>query len=1190
MDREERIVSYPTDRVQLFDRNMVPLRELAPDEVYSRVRHEEINGEHSLTITTSRRMLEGWRALTVDGTGKWYEWVVTEVDENHASGKHAIGTYRLVWSLQYDLTYSHYHDYAETGMEFAATSQDACDFALLGQSKWVRGTCDADGVDAGSGCFSVYESCWERLSKVVDAFGCEVDATITVSSTGVVSRKLDLRAHVGSDEAKRRFDWGHDVASIRRTPDPGPYYCRVVPLGKGDTEYAGDDETSFEWPIDITEETGGVEYIEDSEAALAFRMADGHGGYVYPTKTVTYNTDDPEELLWLAEDDLHNHTRPNVTYEADVLQLAQAGMDVQGVALGDDVHIVDRGFNPDAALRLQGRVTSVEVVEHPGNGGMTLVIGALRRNMSYSVGEIIDSVEENRQSLDMLSNETTDVASRVDAMGTEAYLLDLLDRINAEIAANGGYTYLVPGEGAITYDVAVADPLIGSEATEVVQIKGGSIRIANSKKSSFAGIDDWNWRTVFTAGHIASEVVTAANIVTGFIGNYSTGTFWDLDNNRLRIGPSDTMGGRTVQDVLSDVDSTITGVEVEYAQNQSSTTAPTSGWSTTAPAWQSGYYIWQRTKTTTNNGSAYSTPTCISGRNGIDGTNGTDGADGADGVGIDSTTISYGVSQSGSTQPSSWQSSPPTLGNGDWLWVQTVQTYTDGSTKTTYTKSYVGMDGQNGQDGTSVTILGSYNTLAELQAAHPTGSVGDGYMVAGDLYVWNGSSWEDVGQIQGPPGQQGPAGADGTSVTVSSIQYGTSSSASTQPSSWSTTAPTSMTKGTWLWVMTTYSDSTTAVTKSYVGTDGDDGTSVYVQSATKVGDTTTVIIANSDGMTTTLTIVDGQDGNDGTDGANGLSGYVHTAWANSADGSQDFSTSVSANKMYLGVYTDNTAADSQTYSDYSWSLIKGADGADGADGTDGEDGVGITSIAEQYYLSTSDTTQTGGSWSSTPAPYESGCYYWTRSVITWDTDPVTTTTTAPILAVGINDANAVANSAQQDADSATLAAQEAQGTANDASDAAQAAQSTASDAASAASAAQQSASSTAALLDEETSARSGDISSLSTRLTQLAGEMGIIHDDLVEEIDEARRYATDYLDFVNGELIIGVSGTEIKNVIGATQQVYRTSAGDVAGYGLFDGIWEMFIETARIQNMLRFGNFAWIARSNGNMTVKWMGA
>ena len=92
-----------------------------------------------------------------------------------------------------------------------------------------------------------------------------------------------------------------------------------------------------------------------------------------------------------------------------------------------------------------------------------------------------------------------------------------------------------------------------------------------------------------------------------------------------------------------------------------------------------------------------------------------------------------------------------------YLW--TYHTYTKGNGS--YTNTQPVIIGTYGKDGTSVTILGSYNTLAELEAAHPTGNTGDAYMVAGDLYVWNGSAWEDVGQIQGPQGPQGETGPQG---------------------------------------------------------------------------------------------------------------------------------------------------------------------------------------------------------------------------------------------------------------------------------------------------------------------------------------------------------------------------------------------------------------------------------------------
>lgn len=321
--------------------------------------------------------------------------------------------------------------------------------------------------------------------------------------------------------------------------------------------------------------------------------------------------------------------------------------------------------------------------------------------------------------------------------------------------------------------------------------------------------------------------------------------------------------------------------------------------------------------------------------------------------------------------------------------------------------AFIVFDGNGGiQMGGAIT-LGQYGTLSQLLSAVGSSisaveyGVGSSPTSHSDITSWSSASptWQEGkyvwmrtttnGQtytytcIQGADGQDGaagPAGPAGASVTVSKVEYGTSTSASTQPSSWSTSVPTSIANGLWLWAKTTYSDSTTAITKSYVGTDGTDGKSVYVQSSSKSGDTTTVVL--TDGTTsTTLTIKDGEDGAAGTAGA---SGYVHTAWANSANGATDFSTTVSANKKYLGVYTDNTAADSQRYQDYSWSLIKGADGTS----------VTVSSTTTSYTSSTSGTTIPTSGWQSTVPSVAQGSYLWTRVVTTFSDSKTATSYTA----------------------------------------------------------------------------------------------------------------------------------------------------------------------------------------------------
>lgn len=81
----------------------------------------------------------------------------------------------------------------------------------------------------------------------------------------------------------------------------------------------------------------------------------------------------------------------------------------------------------------------------------------------------------------------------------------------------------------------------------------------------------------------------------------------------------------------------------------------------------------------------------------------------------------------------------------------------------------------------------------------------------------------------------------------------------------------------------------------------------------------------------------GEQGIPGKPGADGRTQYTHIAYANSADGTKDFSVSDS-NREYIGMYVDFELLDSTGPSKYAWSKIKGADGADGVPGKPGADG------------------------------------------------------------------------------------------------------------------------------------------------------------------------------------------------------------------------------------------------------------
>lgn len=317
-------------------------------------------------------------------------------------------------------------------------------------------------------------------------------------------------------------------------------------------------------------------------------------------------------------------------------------------------------------------------------------------------------------------------------------------------------------------------------------------------------------------------------------------------------------------------------------------------------------------------------------------------------VGIDNTVVDYTESSSNDQIPQSgWSTTIPTVSAGNYLWTRTTIYYTDHTQQDPHTDV--------------------------------------AYSVA----------------------RQGQNGQNGAGVTISSILYGTSESESTEPSSYGA-FPSELTPGTWLWTKTTYSDNTTSTTKTYQGldgrngingvngSDGINGTSSYIYiryseyengldannniSYTAIPNANTVYIGvyvsssptapSNDQNPYTWSLFRGADGDEGTPGTNGIDGtseYVHFAYSSGANGSGTFSTSPFTGAKYLGVRHDDTATDSQTPSDYQWTLIMGA----------------TVSVVEYVSSSSGTTTPSdSASWSTTMPSVSKGYWLWTRITYT----------------------------------------------------------------------------------------------------------------------------------------------------------------------------------------------------------------
>lgn len=180
-----------------------------------------------------------------------------------------------------------------------------------------------------------------------------------------------------------------------------------------------------------------------------------------------------------------------------------------------------------------------------------------------------------------------------------------------------------------------------------------------------------------------------------------------------------------------------------------------------------------------------------------------------------------------------------------------------------------------------------------------------------------------------------------------------------------------------------------------------------------------------------------------------------------------------------------------------------------------------------------------------------------------------------------------ASEASRDAQAAANAASNAQTSADAASQQAQAATESASTAGIAASRAQAAAEAAQGDIDEQenwfwhdslgahilgqTSGFRTDLTSTGMDVTAIALEKVVAH-------------------FGADNVVLGSLTEAIRAVITNTRFAFQTDSGDIAYFGLnSEGIWQMHIATTFVDDMIRFGDYAWIKRDNGNMSIKWLG-
>lgn len=240
-----------------------------------------------------------------------------------------------------------------------------------------------------------YKSAREIVQRVAAAGGFEIETYLDDKAD---KRVIVFRKHRGSTAPTARFSFGRNLLKVERTQRaPEITAC-----------YGAAGSTSWNGAILMLDKRfNGKDHIVNDEVDKLFskRSCGGHVlGLVIDNKKRPYDQEFCDEVkAYLAE-----HSAPQVTYEASVLELTHNNAPVQSVQVGDTVDIVDPTFKP--TLRCRGRITKLEsdLLSQRTTvtlGNITRDLGDLIAGRDSKFQSSVDKVENVAQSVQKSSEE-----------------------------------------------------------------------------------------------------------------------------------------------------------------------------------------------------------------------------------------------------------------------------------------------------------------------------------------------------------------------------------------------------------------------------------------------------------------------------------------------------------------------------------------------------------------------------------------------------------------------------------------------------------------------------------------------------------------------------------------------------------------------------------------------------------------
>lgn len=490
---------------------------------------DALDGTDELNITCAEDLVKGDRVVWIDLQGVCHEHIVDTIDRVHdddgapETQAVCINSVNETWDDWLD-------DKRPSGSVSVALT------SILADTRWEVGTCDQGGTASRT---FYHISVREGIAELLETWGGELETTIVHNGAGIVARRVNIRALRGNQSSAKRFTWTKDLVSVKRSMASDNPKTRVYGYGKGvKTEGGG-----YGRRLTFGDINGGKDYVEDAEATEIWGHPDGEGGILPAVASyVNEQCEDAAQLLQETKDYLKQVKEPKVTYTASVIDLYAFGRSWEGVGVGDDVAIIDKGFSEEG-VRLHGRVSQIE--RDLLTGDATVTFGTLTDTMADMWQSVSNALKGNSQ-----QNALYDAAA-----GTSvSWLIQLQQSLNAQFNAVGTYRVETFELGTIYSNVPIDSlnglPLRSTSGMWAVNLNGMGLRLASGLTSD----GQWDWKTFLTGGMVTADLINvgtmrADRVRAGLLTDEKGKNFWDLTAGEFSLSATATVGGDTVQSI-----------------------------------------------------------------------------------------------------------------------------------------------------------------------------------------------------------------------------------------------------------------------------------------------------------------------------------------------------------------------------------------------------------------------------------------------------------------------------------------------------------------------------------------------------------------------------------------------------------------------------------------------------------------